>query len=146
MAATSSAGETSGPGAASAPGSANHACPSHKSTMLPPAGTPRRSARFLLGVPGPPRTRWRSPGQNAVMPDVSIYVAVIAAGAGVLGASIPQVAMFARDARRDERDRRERRAETRRQACLDLLRAGGELRTRLANAAQNHGTEFKAGL
>jgi hypothetical protein len=88
----------------------------------------------------------RLTGQNAFMPDVSIYVALIAAGAGVVGATIPQIAILVRDGRQAERDRRDRGAETRRQACLDLLRAAGELRTRVANAAEYHGTEMGARL
>lgn len=80
------------------------------------------------------------------MPDVSIYVALIAAGAGIVGATIPQIAILVRDARQAERDRHDREAETKRQACLDLLRAVGELRTRVANAAEYHGTEMGARL
>jgi hypothetical protein len=80
------------------------------------------------------------------MPDVSIYVAIITAAAGVLGATIPQVAMYRRDTRQAEWDRRDRRAETKRQACLDLLRAAGQLRTRVADAAQYHGDEMRGKL
>ncbi len=80
------------------------------------------------------------------MADVSIYVALITAGAAVVGAAIPQVAIVARDVRQSERDRRERRVESRRQACLDLLRAVGELRTQVANNAQYHGNEMGARL
>ncbi len=76
------------------------------------------------------------------MPDVSIYVAVITAGAGVAGAGIPHFAIVARDVRLAERDRRERRAAAKRQACLDLLRSAGELRMQVANAAQYHGDEM----
>jgi hypothetical protein len=78
------------------------------------------------------------------MPEVSLYVAAITAAAGVSGAAIPAVAVLIRDVRQAERDRRERHAEAKRQACLDLLRAGSELRTRVANAAQYHGTEMSA--
>jgi hypothetical protein len=80
------------------------------------------------------------------MPDVSIYVAVITAVAGVGGASVPSVAILVRDARQAKRDRGERRAEAKRLACLDLLGAAGELRTRLANAAEYHGKEIDSQL
>jgi hypothetical protein len=76
------------------------------------------------------------------MPDVPLYVAAITAAAGVAGAAIPAIAVIIRDVRQAERDRRERRAEAKRQACLDLLRAAGELRTRVANAAEYHGAEM----
>ena len=76
------------------------------------------------------------------MPDVPLYVAAITAAAGVAGAAIPAIAVIIRDVRQAERDRRERRAEAKRQACLDLLRAAGELRTRVANAAEYHGPEM----
>jgi hypothetical protein len=76
------------------------------------------------------------------MPDVSVYVAVVSAGAGVAGAAIPQIAFVVRDVRQAERDRHERRAEAKRKACLDLLRSAGELRTQVANAAQYHGDEM----
>lgn len=67
------------------------------------------------------------------MADVSIYVALITAGAGVFGAAIPQVSMVFRDVRKDKRDRRDRQAAETRQACVDLLQAVGELRTQVAN-------------
>jgi hypothetical protein len=67
------------------------------------------------------------------MAEVSIYVAVITAGAGIIGAAIPQVSMVLRDARKDRRDWRDRRAGEVRQACVDLLRATSELRTQIAN-------------
>jgi hypothetical protein len=80
------------------------------------------------------------------VPDVSIYVALITAGAGVAGAAVPQIAAVARDVRLAERDRRERRADTLRQACLKLLRAAGDLRTQVANAALYRGGEMGAQL
>jgi hypothetical protein len=88
----------------------------------------------------------RQSGQNASMPDVSLYVALIAGAAGVGGAAISQFAVLARDSQQAKRDRSERRAEAKRQACLDLLRAAGELRTRLANTAAYQGTEMGARL
>jgi hypothetical protein len=85
-------------------------------------------------------------GENVSVPDVSIYVALITAGAGAIGAAIPQVATVVRDVRQAERDRHERRADTRRQACLDLLHAASDLRAQVANAAQYHGGEMGARL
>ena len=92
------------------------------------------------------RTDGRLPGQNASMPDVSLYVAVVTAAAGVGGAAIPAIAVLIRDVRQAERDRRERNAEAKRQACLGLLSAAGELRTRLDNTAAYQGTEMGARL
>src|SRR5216683_549360 len=88
----------------------------------------------------------RLTGQNATMPDVPLYVAAITAAAGVAGAAIPAIAVIIRDVRQAERDRRERRAEAKRQACLDLLRTAGELRTRVANTLQDPGDQIGARL
>ena len=63
------------------------------------------------------------------MADVPAYVAIITAGAGIIGAAIPQVTTVLRDARQAERDRRERSAAMAREACVALLRASGEVRT-----------------
>jgi hypothetical protein len=63
------------------------------------------------------------------MVDVPIYVAVITAGAGIIGAVIPLAAAMIRDVRQAERDRQERSAAATRDACVALLRAAGELRT-----------------
>jgi hypothetical protein len=84
----------------------------------------------------------RFPRQNATMPDVPIYVAAITAAAAVAGATVPAITILIRDVRQAERDRRERSTEAGRQACLDLLRAAGELRMRVANAADYHGNEM----
>jgi hypothetical protein len=75
------------------------------------------------------RDYWRE-ADNAYMSDVPVYVAIITAGAGIVGAAIPQVTTVIRDTRRAERDRRERIAAATREACVELLRAAGELRTR----------------
>jgi hypothetical protein len=63
------------------------------------------------------------------MADVPLYVAVITAAAGIIGAAIPQVATVFRDVRQADRDRRERMAAAARDACVELLRSAGELRT-----------------
>ena len=76
------------------------------------------------------------------MSNVSIYVALISAGAGVFGAAIPQAAIVVREVRQAGRDREERRSEKRRQACLDLLQAAASLRTGVADAADYHGDEM----
>jgi hypothetical protein len=80
------------------------------------------------------------------MPDVSVYAALIAGAAGVSGAAVPAFTLFIQNVRQAGRDRRDRSAEAGRQACLDLLRAAGELRMRVANAADYHGTEMAARL
>lgn len=80
------------------------------------------------------------------MPEVSIYVAVITAAAAIVGAAITQIPGFVRDIRQAERDRRERQADTKRQACIDLLGAAGDLLTDVANAADYHGAEMAARL
>lgn len=66
---------------------------------------------------------------NLLMADVPIWVAIITAGAGIIGAAIPQVTTVLRDIRQAERDRRERTAAAARDACVALLRASGEVRT-----------------
>jgi hypothetical protein len=68
------------------------------------------------------------------MPDVSLYVAMVTAAAAVGGAAVPAIAVIVRDSRQAERDRRERNTAAKRQACLDLLRAVGELRVLVANS------------
>jgi hypothetical protein len=63
------------------------------------------------------------------MSDVPTYVAIITAGAGIIGATVPQVFVLIRDVGQAERDRRERSATATRDACVALLRASGEVRT-----------------
>ena len=63
------------------------------------------------------------------MTDVPAYVTLITAGAGIIGATIPQVVVLIRDVRQAERDRRERSATATRNACVALLSASGEVRT-----------------
>jgi hypothetical protein len=62
------------------------------------------------------------------MVDVPIWVAIITALAGIIGAAIPQGATIMRDVRQAERDRNERSAVATREACIALLRSAGELR------------------
>ncbi len=80
------------------------------------------------------------------MADVSIYVAVISAAAGIVGATISQATTAIRDGRRAERDRKERLADARRQACVQLLRTVLDLRVRVANNQDYHGEEMAARL
>jgi hypothetical protein len=63
------------------------------------------------------------------MVDVPIWVAIITALAGIIGAAIPQGAIVIRDVRQAERDRKERSETATREACVALLRAAGELRS-----------------
>ncbi len=67
------------------------------------------------------------------MSNVSIYVAVITAAAGVLGATISQLASALRESGQAKRDRQERYATAVREACENLLRAAGDLRTQVEN-------------
>ena len=67
------------------------------------------------------------------MADVPIYVAAITAGAGLIGALIPQAALVIREVRQAEKDRRERFVTAMRDACVELLGAAGELRTLAEN-------------
>jgi len=84
--------------------------------------------------------------QNVPMTDVSIYVALIAGAAGVAGASIPAVTVLIRDMSDAKRARSDQREDRWQHSCLDLLRSAQELRTKVANAAQYHGTEMSARL
>jgi hypothetical protein len=80
------------------------------------------------------------------MADVSIYVAAISAGAALIGTAIPQLSTAIRDSRKAERDRREQNAQTRRQASMELLRAAGQLRARVADYYDHHGEDMAARL
>jgi hypothetical protein len=73
------------------------------------------------------------------MTDVPIYVAVITAAAGLIGALIPQAALVIREVRQADKDRRERFATATREACVDLLRTAGELRTLVENIRSYRG-------
>jgi hypothetical protein len=74
--------------------------------------------------------------------DVSIYVALITGATGAVGAATPQIATVFRDNRQAKQDRKERGVNARQQACIDLLRAASDLRTRVANAAMYFGDEM----
>jgi hypothetical protein len=67
------------------------------------------------------------------MTDVSLYVALITAGAGVFGAAVTQGAVTLRESLGAKRDRQERHKRAAREACENLLRAAGDLRTQVVN-------------
>jgi hypothetical protein len=70
---------------------------------------------------------------NACMADIPIYVALITAGAGLLGALVPQAWIVFREIRQRERDRQDQYVAQARGACLDLLRASGALSAHVKN-------------
>lgn len=70
---------------------------------------------------------------NERMTDIPIYVALITAGAGLLGAMIPQSWIIVREIRQQEHDRKDRYVAEARGACLDLLRASGGLSAHVRN-------------
>jgi hypothetical protein len=80
------------------------------------------------------------------VPEVSLYVAAITAGAALLGGGISLVPVYLRDIRQAGRDRLDRHADTRRQACIDLLGAAEDLRTGVANSADYRGPEMPSRL
>jgi enamine deaminase RidA (YjgF/YER057c/UK114 family) len=67
------------------------------------------------------------------MADVSIYVALISASAGVVGAAVSPFGLAFKEGRQAKRDRAERHATAVRQVCVDLLSAAGSLRTQVTN-------------
>ena len=92
------------------------------------------------------RAQEQSAREDRHVPEVSLYVAAITAGAALVGAGASLIPVYLRDIRQARQDRRDRHADTRRQACLDLLRAAEDLRTTVANAADYHGEEMSARL
>jgi hypothetical protein len=81
-------------------------------------------------------------GEDTVMPDVSIYVALITAGAGALGAGVSLVPAYIRDVRQPAQARRDSRDDSLRQACIDLLGATEDLLAGVANAVDYHGNDM----
>jgi hypothetical protein len=67
------------------------------------------------------------------MAEIPVYVALITAGAGLLGALVPQAWIVFREIRQRERDRRDQYVAQARGACLDLLRASGALSAHVKN-------------
>lgn len=80
------------------------------------------------------------------MSQVSLYVAIVTAAAAVAAAAVSQIPGYVRDVRQARQDRRDRHAETRQQACLDLLSAAEDLRTSVANAVDYVGEEMRSRL
>jgi hypothetical protein len=80
------------------------------------------------------------------MPEVSIFVAVIAGGAAVFGAAVSPVSMAYQNAKRSARDRRERRETEIREACAGLLKAARDLRVQVANNHAYQGNEITSRL
>jgi hypothetical protein len=78
--------------------------------------------------------------------DTTVWVAAIAAGAAVVGATIPLVGTAIQSARQARRDRLERYQLYKRQACVELIRAVEDLRTQVANNHDYHGDEMAARL
>jgi hypothetical protein len=79
---------------------------------------------------------------NASMPQVSLYVAVITAAAAVLGAAISPLSTAYQNSRQAVRDRAERHDTAIRQACVGLLRSARDMRVQVANIAAYHGDEM----
>jgi hypothetical protein len=80
------------------------------------------------------------------MPEVSIYVAVIAGGAAVFGAAVSPLSVAYQNSRRSAQDRRERRETEIRQACTGLLKAARDLRVQVANNHAYQGDEIPSRL
>ena len=80
------------------------------------------------------------------MQDVSIYVAIITAGAGLLGAGVAQIPGYARDRREANQARQDSRDDSLRQVCIDLLGAAEKLLADVANAVDYHGDEMTSRL
>jgi hypothetical protein len=76
------------------------------------------------------------------MADTTVYVAAIAASAGILGAAISPVSTAYQNSRQAKRDRQERQDTALREACVNLLRAVGDLRNQVASNHDYHGDEM----
>ena len=82
------------------------------------------------------------PRHNAYMADVPLSVALISPAAAIIGAAVSQLMLTFREGRQANRDRQERDMTARRQACLDLLSAVGQLRAQVAGNYEYHGLEM----
>ena len=76
------------------------------------------------------------------MSDIPAYVAVLSAASAIIGAAIPQVTTAIRESSQAKRDRQERNAQVRREACMELLRAAGQFRARVADLYDHHGLDM----
>jgi hypothetical protein len=70
---------------------------------------------------------------NKHMTEIPVYVALITAGAGLLGALVPQAWIVFREIRQREHDRQDKYVSQARGACLDLLRASVALSVHVKN-------------
>lgn len=75
------------------------------------------------------------------MSDVTVYVAIVTGVFTVIGATIPQAAAVIQSNRRAEREARERYESAKCDACVDLLRSVGQMRTQIANNHDYRGNE-----
>jgi hypothetical protein len=75
------------------------------------------------------------------MADVSIYVAVIAAGGPVMAGAVPLIVSAAQGRQQAERERWERHGQTRRLAYVHLLEKAGEVRAFVADYHDYSGEE-----
>jgi hypothetical protein len=80
------------------------------------------------------------------MANDTVLIALVTGGFAVLGATLPQITSVVQSARRDKRKQSERFETARRDACVALLKAAGELRTQVANNHDYHGDEMTARL
>jgi hypothetical protein len=80
------------------------------------------------------------------MADTTIAAAIISASAAVAGATIPAAAAAVATARVKLHERREKQETERREACMALLQAVGDLRTQVSNNYEYHGPETAARL
>jgi hypothetical protein len=80
------------------------------------------------------------------MPDVSIFVAIIAGGGAVLGAAVSPLSLAYQNSRQSEQNRRERRETETRQACTGLLKAARDLRVQVANNHAYQGNDISSRL
>jgi hypothetical protein len=78
--------------------------------------------------------------------DVSIYVALITGLTGAAGAATPQLTTLLRESKQAKRDRQDRAENARQEACVELLGAAADLRTRVENTAMYHGSEMPSRL
>lgn len=83
---------------------------------------------------------------NVLMADLTIAAAIISASAAVAGATIPAVAAAVTTARLRLHERRDKQEAERRDACLALLQAVGDLRTQVMDNLEYHGPEMAARL
>lgn len=84
--------------------------------------------------------------QGARMADVSIYVAVISASAAILGAAVTPLTTVVQAGRQARRGRREQLKDAVRQECVELIRAGWDLRTITLNNHEYQGQGTREGL